>query len=326
MIICPNCGKEVSEDSVHCGHCGHRLKKEQQKKTMMGLGAIDASWREKLTAAREESETSLPAPQEEWPSSEQSLGQPSQGGDAEQMAFEATQAMEAVSLEEQSYDPTQVMEAVSVDPLGTDATQGMDALRVGESPSPGDDDEGEGEDPYAATAAMEAVVFSGGSSFPQESGPAGAIQEDHLELTEPHSPYEPEESEKTIPGGFIHPVDHGSEWEVGKLDSQVRDDLEESSFPTIDPSQEPSLAEESNNSFTQIGGNPGFGPVSPEVAEEAVGEDKGRKRILLFLGIFGGLFLFCCGTSAVGYFVAGDFIDGLLDPGDAAVQVIERDD
>ncbi len=53
MKICPNCGKEVSETSIHCGHCGHRLQVEQ-KKTMIGMGAVDPAWREQLEQAREQ--------------------------------------------------------------------------------------------------------------------------------------------------------------------------------------------------------------------------------------------------------------------------------
>ncbi len=40
MISCPNCGKKISEDAAHCGHCGHRIE-VKQKKTMVGMGAID---------------------------------------------------------------------------------------------------------------------------------------------------------------------------------------------------------------------------------------------------------------------------------------------
>jgi len=42
MIVCPNCGKENADESVHCGFCGHQLQ-EGGKKTMFGMAALDAS-------------------------------------------------------------------------------------------------------------------------------------------------------------------------------------------------------------------------------------------------------------------------------------------
>ena len=42
MIVCQNCGKEIAEDSAHCGHCGAAVE-VSNKKTMMGFGgAIDS--------------------------------------------------------------------------------------------------------------------------------------------------------------------------------------------------------------------------------------------------------------------------------------------
>lgn len=41
MITCPNCDKEVADDTVHCGYCGHKIKEEGgQKKTMFGMAAL----------------------------------------------------------------------------------------------------------------------------------------------------------------------------------------------------------------------------------------------------------------------------------------------
>lgn len=51
MNICSNCGKEVSMGAAHCGHCGHR-QEVTQKRTMIGMGAVDPEWQQKLMAAR----------------------------------------------------------------------------------------------------------------------------------------------------------------------------------------------------------------------------------------------------------------------------------
>ena len=40
MIVCPNCGKQNADESVHCGFCGHQLQ-EGGKKTMFGMAALD---------------------------------------------------------------------------------------------------------------------------------------------------------------------------------------------------------------------------------------------------------------------------------------------
>ena len=40
MINCPNCDKQIADDSAHCGYCGHTLEKKEKKKTMFGMAAL----------------------------------------------------------------------------------------------------------------------------------------------------------------------------------------------------------------------------------------------------------------------------------------------
>lgn len=41
MINCPNCGKQIADDSAHCGYCGAEIKQEKaKKKTMFGMAAL----------------------------------------------------------------------------------------------------------------------------------------------------------------------------------------------------------------------------------------------------------------------------------------------
>ena len=55
MIVCPNCGGENADESVHCGHCGHQLT-EGGKKTMFGMAALDMNQiRAAADAARQQS-------------------------------------------------------------------------------------------------------------------------------------------------------------------------------------------------------------------------------------------------------------------------------
>lgn len=41
MIVCPSCGKENADNSVHCGFCGQQLQ-EGGKKTMFGMAALNS--------------------------------------------------------------------------------------------------------------------------------------------------------------------------------------------------------------------------------------------------------------------------------------------
>jgi hypothetical protein len=40
MINCPNCDKQIADDSAHCGYCGHQLEEKNNKNTMFGMPAL----------------------------------------------------------------------------------------------------------------------------------------------------------------------------------------------------------------------------------------------------------------------------------------------
>lgn len=40
MIQCPSCGKDIADDSVHCGFCGAKIEMGAGKKTMIGFAAV----------------------------------------------------------------------------------------------------------------------------------------------------------------------------------------------------------------------------------------------------------------------------------------------
>jgi hypothetical protein len=43
MKDCPECGEQVADDAVHCGHCGSKVEEERsEKQTMFGVGTVDA--------------------------------------------------------------------------------------------------------------------------------------------------------------------------------------------------------------------------------------------------------------------------------------------
>lgn len=42
MKNCPECAEQIADDAVFCGECGTRVEERDNKKTMFGMGAIDA--------------------------------------------------------------------------------------------------------------------------------------------------------------------------------------------------------------------------------------------------------------------------------------------
>jgi hypothetical protein len=50
MINCPNCDKEIADDTAHCGYCGHQLEEKEKKKTMFGMAALDGQKLEEAVA------------------------------------------------------------------------------------------------------------------------------------------------------------------------------------------------------------------------------------------------------------------------------------
>jgi len=40
MIVCPDCGKNIADDSAHCGFCGAEIESGGGKKTMIGFAAV----------------------------------------------------------------------------------------------------------------------------------------------------------------------------------------------------------------------------------------------------------------------------------------------
>lgn len=298
MNICPNCGKEVSEDAAHCGHCGHRLEVEQ-KKTMLGLGAVDPEWKKKMEEAR-------------GTSSEQSA---SDGGEApSDIAMDKTEAMEAVDFPdtapmEPGFDKSDEAAPSAADAIGEQAaaaaTENLGELS-GAEPASG---LSINEDAFAATAAMESV--SGPPAQAADGVAAGSGAESSVES----AGISPEaESPGFSDGGLQADVDDGNEWEIGKLDSQVEADLDAEQAPPVatsgddlfpEAASEISQTPQQDSSMAMMPGR-GEGPVE-EVA--AVDDGGNKKKILIILAVIGFLFFSCCIFGAVGFhFFGGDLL------------------
>ncbi len=288
MNICPNCGKEVSEDAAHCGHCGHRLEVEQ-KKTMLGLGAVDPEWQEKFEEAREarlKQEASGP------------------GEDSSDAAMEKTEAMEAVDFPDTAPMETGFDDRDDAAPSAADAIGEQAAAATTENLGtfPGDEaasDLSVGEDAFAATAAMESV-----------SGPpaaaAGGVESAGVSTEA--------ESTEFSDGGLQTDAGEGNEWEIGKLDSQVEADLDAEQAPPVatsgddlfpEPGPEVSQSPQQDSPMAMMPGR-GEGPVE-EVA--AVDDGGNKKKIIIALVVIGFLFFSCCIFGAVGFhFFGGDLL------------------
>ncbi len=61
MINCPSCGKEIADDSAHCGFCGQKIEsRKQKKKTMFGMAALDGDELKKAVEQAKEAKQSGP--------------------------------------------------------------------------------------------------------------------------------------------------------------------------------------------------------------------------------------------------------------------------
>lgn len=58
MINCPNCNKELADNTVHCGYCGQEVKTTSDKKTMFGMAALSS---DQLKKALEEARSAQQA-------------------------------------------------------------------------------------------------------------------------------------------------------------------------------------------------------------------------------------------------------------------------
>lgn len=139
MNICSNCGKEVSVGVAHCGHCGHRQEVDQ-KRTMIGMGAVDPEWQQKLIAARAAAKEKEKAAEQAGDAQEQG----SEGGPASGVVFEDD--------EDLGMAPTQMMDTVSREQLP----------KLSEDPAP------------AASSGAEVLE----EAQPQESFESAPVQED----------------------------------------------------------------------------------------------------------------------------------------------------
>ncbi len=71
MIICPECGKEIADDSAHCGYCGAQISSGAGKKTMLGMAPVTADM---MAQAAAEAKAAREAAQDAADTEPKSLG------------------------------------------------------------------------------------------------------------------------------------------------------------------------------------------------------------------------------------------------------------
>ncbi|RAL22156.1 hypothetical protein DL240_09885 [Lujinxingia litoralis] len=271
MNICPNCGKEVDENARHCGHCGHKLQIEQ-KKTMLGMAAIDpAELRAHLARARDTADAADAA---------------STGAPASSPEMAPTEVMASISAPAESGVESESAEPGFEDEVdaATGPTQAMSALTEPapaiESPAittPG------GDVAAQATGPMEALQTPESSASPAAADGREAVEEaDPLAATEMELPAvdlkRPAEQPATAAAeGDVPPV-------------STPEPLASASEP---------LASELGEASEQ-----GLASTLPDNLAQLTADPENKKRLLLFLGAAAALLLGCCILgSALAFFL-----------------------
>ncbi len=308
MISCPNCGREIPDDVAHCGHCGHRIEVEQ-KKTMMGMGALD------LDQLKDDVEKGRKAKEKR----------------------QAQQKPDSASEESEENDELAATELLDqFNPPGADAEPGDS----GDASAP---EEGGEELMTAPTAAMDAVDFSDESD--QEAAPPprpGEGPSKQTSLTPPadliggsaSEPSEPTPEAKsggvelasdvaTPPGG---PSSEQKRVEIGSPGAEASLD---DTIPEAPPAAEEGLAggqamdesepvsKEPDDDSAPESPGPGMAQMQQRFGggggdEEAFDsfedvEDQGKGRTILLIGVVLFVVMGCCAATSFGIYSAVDF-------------------
>jgi DNA-directed RNA polymerase subunit RPC12/RpoP len=193
MHSCPNCGKEVSEDAAHCGHCGHQIE-VVQKKTMMGLGAVDM---EALKAKYSEAKAKREAAQSEATAEE------------DDNSLAKTELMDVVELPTPGQEP-EPAPAKEDEEFVTAPTEAMDTVDAEAALAKKEELAATEETPQVAPAAGEGAAEEGGDDGGGrwEIGQAVAEAEPEPEPAPVEEPVEPEVADE-IPSADPKPAARG---------------------------------------------------------------------------------------------------------------------
>ena len=294
MNICPNCGKEVDDNARHCGHCGHKLQIDQ-KKTMLGMAAIDPQELQKRIAE------ARPAGRGEERASEEEP--PAGAGPAPEMA--PTEVMEPVRLpqpdaarHEGEADPSdagdtgQALEDADDNDFATGPTQAMPALT---RPTPASDEPEERADdqgplPTQPTGPMESLPKGAPSDAPGEwdvrdfPDPLAATE---LEM----SPVDLSKTGPSAPSTSSSQPSSASE----SAAETAEDRRQSSPQTTVDDAP---AASTDAPALTPTPAQ-GLSAQLPENLARLTEDPENKKRLMLFVGAVVVVLLGCCILSAV---------------------------
>lgn len=307
MISCSNCGKEISEDVAHCGHCGHRVQLKQ-KKTMVGLGAID---KDALQAKLEKNKQAAKADAATGVSqASTSAGEASEEADAD---LAATTLMDEVDL------PMADTDAAS-DEHGELVTAATEKMEKVVAPVPGAGDSLASES--AAESDSDATSDLLGSEEPELVGG-----------TQDRAPVDTESMEPLFDdeGSRADGSDQDDAMAASMTSNPEDDPLVEPSAPedSEQPKEEEPAADEPTTPQNGEASKPGDEPLSQQddgpsankpgrnlmemSADDAASpfdtvgdqESKSRRRMLMFVGILVVLIMGCCVATTVSWYTMG---------------------
>lgn len=79
MIQCPSCGKDIADDSAHCGFCGAKVETGAGKKTMIGFAALTGDALKQAAEEARQAREAAEAARSQAPSEEPRLKLPKPG-------------------------------------------------------------------------------------------------------------------------------------------------------------------------------------------------------------------------------------------------------
>lgn len=300
MHSCPNCGKEVAEDAAHCGHCGHQLE-VGQKKTMLGLGAVDA---EALKANIAKAK-SAKAKEEQG---EAKTSGADEGDANEEVPLAKTELMDVVDLPTpgQSSADANADDASSEDGAAkgsdfvtapTEAMDTVDASDLGSDEWAGDQDLAATEETPQVAASMAAADERGDDDDRDDE--AGGRWEIGQEDSEPGLAFD-SAGESAVADPMADPMADGDS-EAPGLEAPAGDGAPVMSGSAMDDApvqaspNEVAAASDLGASAAQVGDGGSFDPAG--------GDDGSNKKMFLIAGaVLFVLFGCCISGTAIAYF------------------------
>lgn len=254
MIQCPECSKDIADDSAHCGFCGAKIETGAGKKTMMGFAALTG---DRLKEAAEEARRArLDAEAAASQAAPSAPSTPSAPPDPSKPATPSLPKRPSQTRPLGDDRPKLPQIPRPTPQAGTPMSESLQKLSVGDDQTTDDN---------APTAVMAAVPGDAPSTVDEEAITDGP---DFAADTNPNPP--PSAAPKTVP------VAPPTEDTLPELDAADRDGPSEfGSSPTVDGPSE-------------------FGTGSNVIIPENTLPEKKKNPVVFIVGGIAILFFMCC--------------------------------